>query len=169
MFTSLNTLTLAYYFTEDQKYINKAKEIVQVWFINEETKVNPHVSFGQAIPGKVSGTMFGIIEWTDIGKVITTLQVLEKNQLLAESELASMKDWFNQYLIWLRTSEFGIGASTRTNNHATNYDYQVAGLMIYLGKVNEAEALIEETMIKRIEAHIAPDGSQPEELRRTKS
>ncbi|WP_367903441.1 alginate lyase family protein [Paenibacillus sp. PL2-23] len=169
MFTSLDTLTLAYYFTEDQKYINKAKEIVQVWFINEETKVNPNVNFGQAIPGKVSGTMFGIIEWTIIGNVITTVQMLVKNNLLAESELAAMNDWFNEYLNWLRTSEFGIGASTRTNNHATNYDYQVAGLMIYLGKVNEAEALIKDTMIKRIETHIAPDGSQPEELRRTKS
>ncbi|WP_044213493.1 glycoside hydrolase family 2 TIM barrel-domain containing protein [Flammeovirga sp. OC4] len=169
MLSSLHTLNLAYYFSEDNKYIVKARKIVRTWFINEKTKVNPNVDYGKAIPGKVPGTNFAIIDWTDIGKVITTIQLLEKASLWSAKDKAVMDQWFNDYYEWLVNSEFGKLENTRRNNHATNYDFQLIGIMIYLGKLDEAEAKLEEVKYTRIATQIAKDGSQPYELGRTKS
>lgn len=169
MLASLNILNMAYYFSQDEKYLNKAREIVRVWFINNETKMNPNIDYGKAIPGQASGTNFAVIDWTDIGKVITTVQLLERAGLWPEHDNTVMTKWFNDYYTWLTTSEFGILESTRTNNHGTNYDYQAIGLMIYLGKIDAAEAKIETVKTARIAAQIEPDGSQPLELARTKS
>jgi hypothetical protein len=169
MFSSLRTLNLAFFFSEDKKYIRKAGMIVHAWFVDEKTKVNPNVDFGKAIPGKVSGTNFAIIDWTGIGSVITTIQILDECRLWRSRNRAVMEKWLRTYYKWLTESEFGILESTRDNNHATNYDYQVIGLMIYLGKRGEAEAKIEEVKQTRIATQIDPVGSQPRELARTKS
>ena len=169
MLIALNNLNLAYYFSGDEKYNLKAREIIQVWFINKETRVNPNVDYGKAIPGKVSGTNFAIIDWTDIGKVITTIQLLEQNDLWSDNDKKVMDKWFNDYYTWLTESEFGILESTRTNNHATNYDYQLIGIMIYLDKMDELQTKLEEVKKNRIATQIAKNGSQPHELKRTKS
>ncbi len=169
MFTSLHTLNLAYYFSGEEVYLHKAHHIVRVWFIEEKTKVNPNVNYGKAIPGKVSGTNFAIIDWTDIGKVITTIQLLDEGGMWSARDKSIMNKWLEDYYTWLTESEFGIRESTRTNNHGTNYDYQLIGLMIYLGKLSEAEVKLEEVKETRIASQINPDGSQPRELARTKS
>ena len=38
------TLGLAYYFTGEKKYAEKAAQLLRVWFINENTKMNPNVN-----------------------------------------------------------------------------------------------------------------------------
>ncbi|WP_181898361.1 alginate lyase family protein [Alteromonas aestuariivivens] len=169
MLDSLGTLNIAYYFSDHEKYLEKAGEIVQVWFIDPETRMNPNVNYGKAIPGAAEGTNFAIIDWTDIGKVITSVQLLERAGLWNEQNKVAMDKWFSDYYTWLTTSEFGILEDTRKNNHGTNYDYQAIGLMIYLGKIKQAEAKIEAAKTTRIAAQIEPDGSQPLELARTKS
>ncbi|MBD1388686.1 alginate lyase family protein [Neiella sp. HB171785] len=169
MLKSLNTLNLAYYFSADQQYLDKAKRIVKAWFVDPQTRMNPNINHGKAIPGKADGTNFAIIDWTDIGQVITTVQLLESNNQWSKADKAVMDKWLDDYYTWLTTSEFGIQESTRHNNHGTNYDYQAIGLMIYLGKLEQAKAKIEATKETRIAAQIAADGSQPLELARTKS
>ena len=169
MLSSLQTLNLAYYFSGDKKYILKAKEIVRVWFMDKKTKVNPNVDYGKAIPGEVSGTNFAVIDWTDIGNVITTIQLLDANKLWKGNDKTIMDKWLTDYYKWLTESEFGILESTRTNNHGTNYDYQLIGIMIYLGKLEEASAKLEEGKKNRISTQIDENGGQPLELARTKS
>jgi hypothetical protein len=80
-----------------------------------------------------------------------------------------MDAWFHDYYKWLTESEFGILESTRANNHGTNYDYQLVGLMIYLGKIEEAATKLEEVKKTRIATQIDKNGGQPLELSRTKS
>ncbi|AWB65470.1 hypothetical protein C2869_03025 [Saccharobesus litoralis] len=169
MLNALGILNLAFYHSNDMRYLTKAKEIVYTWFVNPKTKMNPNLDYAKAIPGKVSGTNFGVISWTDIGKVVTTIQLLERNKMWQGQNQAQMQQWLHEYYTWLTTSEFGIRESTRTNNHGTNYDYQAIGLMLYLGKITEAKARIEQAKTLRIAAQIADDGSQPLELKRTKS
>ncbi|WP_016957744.1 alginate lyase family protein [Catenovulum agarivorans] len=168
MLNALEILNLAFYFSEDLRYLEKAKEIVKTWFVDDATKMNPNVNHGSAVPGKSDGSGFGILQWNSIGNVITSVQLIEKNNLWTDSDSQTMQQWFDDYYTWLTTSELGIFESTRSNNHGTNYDHQALGLQIYLGKIADAEAQIDITK-SRIDSQIAADGSQPEELRRSKS
>ncbi|GKX31470.1 alginate lyase [Vallitalea longa] len=169
MFDSLEILSMAYYFSGDKKYADKAKEIIKIWFIDEETKVNPSVKYGQGVPGGTPGRQLGIIEWTSISNLIIAVQLLDRDKFLSESDSLKIKTWLTDYLTWLRTSNFGKKEDDMEQNHGTNYDTQVVGIMIYLDKKDDAEKKLEEAKIKRIASQILSNGSQPLELRRTKS
>ena len=130
--------------------------------------MNPNVNHGSAIPGKSDGSGFGILQWNSIGNVITSVQLIDKHNPWSDSDSQTMQQWFEDYYVWLTTSELGIFESTRSNNHGTNYDHQALSLQIYLGKLDDAEAQIDITK-GRIDSQIANDGSQPEELKRSKS
>ena len=52
MSKAVTTLGLAYYFSGDEKYAQKAVDFLNVWFLDAKTKMNPHLTYGQTIPGK---------------------------------------------------------------------------------------------------------------------
>ena len=169
MWKALKYLGFAFYYTNEAKYAEKAIELLKIWFLNPQTKVYPNVNFGQGIPGKTDGRPFGIIEWTGIAQLVTTLQILKSRNVLDEKFEKDMKQWLNSFLDWLLHSELGKMEGTRENNHANWYDYQVVGLSIYLGRIEEAKQRTETAKRNRIETQIEPDGSQPYEMTRTKS
>ena len=151
------------------KYSEKARSIIRIWFIDEATKVNPNINFGQGIPGEVEGRRAGIIEWRSISTVITTIQVLASNDLLSAVEMKVLNTWIAKYYNWLKTSQLGIDNDNGLQNHSTCYDYQMVGLARYLGLDDEAKNRLEAAKIKRIATQIEPDGRQPREIGRTKS
>src|SRR5690606_24013897 len=51
----VQVLGLAYFFTGDEKYAERAKYLLHVFFIDEKTKMNPHFEFSQLIMGRKSG------------------------------------------------------------------------------------------------------------------
>jgi len=169
MFGSLNELMMAYYFSGDVKYAEKARSIIKIWFIDDATKVNPNVNFGQGVPRVVEGRRAGIIEWVGSSKLITASQLLTFNNLLSASEKQSLNSWISDYYKWLKTSSYGIENDNGKQNHSTCYDYQMVGIALYLGLNDEARERVEAAKIKRICTQIKPDGTQPAELGRTKS
>ena len=167
-FRNVSTLAWAGYFSEDKKYAKKAVELLEVWFLNESTRMNPNLNYAQGIPGLNEGRCFGIIEFGGINKVITAIELLEKKNALTAKKGEQLRKWFSDYLYWLQTSEFGIEEKTRSNNHATHYDVQVIGLLLFLNRKAEAKKVLESVKTERISTQIEPDGSQPHELARTK-
>ncbi|MEM0994057.1 MAG: alginate lyase family protein [Bacteroidota bacterium] len=165
----LSQLTFAFYYSNEPKYAEKAKELLRIWFVEEATKVNPNINYGQGVPGMTEGRPFGIIEWTGIDEVVNALQILEQRGMLEEDLKTEMQLWLTTYLDWLLTSKLGQEEGARPNNHANWYDYQVLGISIYLGQIEAAKTRAEAIKIKRIATQIEPDGSQPHELARTKS
>lgn len=169
MFGALSKLSMAYYFSGDDKYANKAKSIIKIWFIEDATKVNPHIKFGQGIPGEIVGRRAGIIEWRSISTVINTIQLLQSNGLWSESEMTVLNAWLTDYYTWLKTSQLGIDNDNGLQNHSTCYDYQMVGLARYLGYESDAISRLEAAKVNRIETQITPEGKQPREIGRTKS
>jgi len=169
MFSGLDNLSMAYFFSDDLKYAKKAKYILETWFINEATRVNPNINFGQGIPGEVDGRRAGMIEWRSISSVITTVQLLEENGQLNKHQMLVLNTWLMDYYTWLKTNKMGIENDNGNQNHSTCYDYQLVGLARYLNLDSEAKSRLEAAKTKRIGVQIEPDGRQPFEIGRTKS
>ncbi len=168
-FEAIENLTWSYYFSDDTKYAKKAIELMRIWYLNPETRVNPNLNFSQAVPGLAEGRNAGVHEWTPQISVITALQLFDAAGILPADVKSGMNQWFSAYLNWLTTNEMAISAGLTGQNHANYYNLQVVGLMMYLGKNAEAKAIVEDAKKSRIADQIMPDGTQPKEMGRTKS
>jgi hypothetical protein len=176
MCSNTATLVLAWYFTDGHSYADAAINQLRTWFLDEETKMNPHLKYGQGIPGKNEGRYQGVSEGRYMGiidtvifvNVAAVLPLLDSCDKWSEKDRAGMKDWFNRYLDWLLQSEFGQQEGKTKNNHGTWYDAQVASFAYFLGRKEDIRKILE-TAKERIDLQIEADGRQPHELERTKS
>ena len=168
MLSSTKNLAYAYYFSDDKKYAKRAVEVLKTWFVNDATRMNPNLNFGQGIPGVNTGRCFGIIEFTGILDVITAIEMLRLGNALDEKTDKALTQWLSAYLDWLQASELGLAEKATKNNHGTWYDTQVVAISLFLKRDAKAKAVLEATK-KRIDHQIEADGKQPEELARTKS
>lgn len=168
-YRAIGALGEAFYYSRDPKYAQKIITLIDTWFVDPETRMNPNINFGQGIPGKTPGRPYGIIEFRNLELVVKTLEILKRAEALPTDTEEAMHEWLTEFVNWLQTSELGVMESTRKNNHATWYDVQVCKLLIYLGDMGQAKSILENVKQKRIATQIEPDGSQPHELARTKS
>lgn len=169
LFSNVETLGWAYYFSGEKKYAEKAVLLLETWFVNKETRMNANLNFAQGIPGICDGRGIGIIDWAGINKIISPIQILDAGGFITENSKLELKNWFEEYLKWLLTSEYGRFEDDYFNNHGTWYDVQAVGIEMLLGKNDLAKERLENAKTKRIASQIEPDGSQPHELARTKS
>ncbi|MCG6186211.1 alginate lyase family protein [Maribellus maritimus] len=169
LFSNIETLGWAFYFSDEKKYAEKAIKLIETWFINPETLMNPNLEYAQGIPGRTEGRGIGIIDWSGINRLITPFQILEATGYLQNETKTQLHNWFEEYHNWLVSSKKGIDEDDYFNNHGTWYDVQVVGIELMLGKTKLAKTRLEQVKNKRIALQIEPDGSQPHELERTKS
>lgn len=161
-------LSLAYYFTGQEKYAVKAAELMNVWFIAPQTKMNPNLNYGQAIPGINDGRGIGIIESRSLVELADWIGLLEGSKALSDKETAGLKDWYKQYLTWMLNSKNGKDEHKSKNNHGTIYDTQVASFALFTGNKELAKKILTASL-QRIPVQITPEGKQPLELARTKA
>jgi hypothetical protein len=164
----LKILSVTYYLSTEEKYAARAAVLIKTWFLNPNTKMNPNLNYGQAIPGRTKGRGIGIIETRYLGILVDALILFEKSSHFKNMHVP-MKQWLDSYLNWLLTSKNGIAESKTKNNHATWYDVQVAVLALYCGKNEILNRAIIKAAEHRIPSQIQADGSQPHELSRTRS
>src|SRR5580704_12187825 len=53
-------LAAAYALTGDDRYVPKAAELLKVFFLDPQTRMNPNLNFAQAVLGKQTGSAFGV-------------------------------------------------------------------------------------------------------------
>ena len=159
----------AYFFWGNEAYAKKAAELIRTWFITEDTKMNPNLNYGQAIPGRSEGRGIGIIETRELGLILDAVALIRSTEHWAESDEAGIQSWCIAYLEWLLTSKHGLDESVHPNNHGTWYDVQTSALALFTGQDSIAERLCLLAKERRLDAHITSDGSQPRELARTRS
>ena len=56
------TLGTAAFLLDDSRYAQRAARIVQTWFLNPKTHMNPNLEYAQAVPGVNTGRGAGILE-----------------------------------------------------------------------------------------------------------
>jgi hypothetical protein len=162
-------LGTAWYFTNDEKYAAHAENLLKVWFLNPDTKMNPNLNFGQAIPGRMDGRGIGIIDTRNLAKLIDGVQLLKLSKNLSDTDYKGVQNWYRQFLTWMTTSPIGLDEADEFNNHGTWYDVQVVSMALFTGQQDLAKNVLEDQTKKRIDSQLKEDGSQPHELARTLS
>ena len=69
----LKILSMAYYLSEDNKYSVRGAALINTWFLDKKTRMNPNLNYGQAIPGRTKGRGIGIIETRKLDKIVDAL------------------------------------------------------------------------------------------------
>ncbi|HVU18244.1 MAG TPA: alginate lyase family protein [Candidatus Didemnitutus sp.] len=158
----------AYLVTHNPAYAQRAAAWLQVFFVDANTRMNPHLRFAQAVPGVATGRSYGIIDTLHLVEVPLAVDSIAGAPGVSADTIAGVRAWFGDYLHWLLTDPNGIKEGAAKNNHSVAYHLQVAVFARFTGN----RAVLDET--RRIywdvllPGQLAPDGSFPRELARTK-
>ncbi|MBN2449597.1 MAG: alginate lyase family protein, partial [Lentisphaeria bacterium] len=163
------TLALAWWYTGHPPYAERAALLLRTWYLDPATRMNPHMTYAQAIPGRCDGRGIGIVDAGSQIHVIDAVGLLADSPAWTEADQAALVAWFGAFLTWLLESPHGRDEDRTGNNHATQYDAQVACYALFTGRNDVATKVLEAVPRRRLAAQVRPDGSQPQELARTKS
>ena len=159
-------LTAAWELTGEKKYAEHAGRHLRAWFVDPATRMNPNLQYAQAIIGLNTGRGIGIID---------TLHLVEPARaatLLAEAGVldgaSGVQAWFRDYLEWMRTSDHGKAERDAKNNHGTCWVLQAAEFARFTGNEEVRQWCRDRFRTVLVPEQIAPDGSLPRELARTK-
>ena len=165
----VTTLAEAWYFSGEEKYAEKAVELLKVWFLDPETRMNPNLTYGQSIPGICTGRGIGLIDTHRLGQLMDDLILLDGSKAWTAKVKAAMQDWVRTFYRWMLESKIGQEEANTVNNHASAYDYQICAYAIFCGDIDVARNQLENVTKSRMDVQFPADASQPYELRRTNS
>ena len=168
MTDDVTALSLAAYFTGNTAYADKAKLMVDAWFLDETTGMLPHLKFAQNVPGRTEGREFGILDTRIYWDVMDSMLLLQSEGMAEPAFVNELRGWFGNYAAWLITSDFGKKAKTKKNNHGVYYDAQLAHTLIFAGRCDLAKKTIK-SGYGRTKVQIHKTGLLPAEKTRTQS
>ncbi|MFC2084546.1 alginate lyase family protein [Bacteroidota bacterium] len=168
-YQAVTALSFASYLFDKKEYAEKAAEIIEVWFINEKSKMNPHLKYAQIIRNKPVKRGVGIIETHRFTRFIEAVNVLHKTGYWSDDEYRSLQKWFEEFLVWLTVSEYGIDEKERGNNHSSWWAAQVAAFSTFVDKLELLNEINDYAETFLVDNQFKSDGSQPKEEERTLS
>jgi hypothetical protein len=160
--------TAAFIFS-DSLYANRAAYILDTWFVDEETRMNPHLEHAQAIPNRSEGRHFGIIDSNPLILAVQGIIFLQKSGLWPYSRLEPVLEWFSDFQLWLSRSDKGKAEQRYGNNHSTWYTAQLAAYSILINDIEYQDRSWSWFRTFLLPKQLDNDGSMPLEEERTKS
>jgi hypothetical protein len=165
---TIQTLSLAWYFSNDDRYAEHARKLIRVWFLDTATKMNPNLNFGQAIKGVNTGRGAGMIDTRHLVNVVDAIGLLKNATCWKEADQQGMKKWFAQFLEWMQTSKNGMDEMNADNNHGMWYDAQRLSFALFTDQNEQAKNIVLNVQ-SRLEKQMDDNGFFPAEMQRTTS
>jgi Alginate lyase len=159
-------LALTWYLTGDEKYAAKAATLLQRWFIDDSSRMNPNLEYAQAVPGVNTGRGIGIIETIALTGIADAAGLLQGSGSWTAADADALRQWYRQYLDWMLTSKNGKAEHAAKNNHGVWYLVQATDFALFTGDKTKARELAEEGK-RQIDSQVEKDGRMPLELART--
>ena len=160
-------LSRAYMQTKEEKYAKKAVQLLKTFFIDQQTKMLPHLLYAQAIPGLYSGRGIGIIDTLHLTDIPYAVKALKGSKALTNEIYDLLIDWFSKYLEWMTTHQYGIDESNEQNNHSICYYVQVAVFSLFTNNTKIFEHC-KDMFVKKVIIQMNKNGGFDKELARTK-
>jgi hypothetical protein len=160
---------LLYFLSKENRYLDLVKKHLYNWFINKPTRMNPHLEYGQFIPGVINGRPEGIIDYAaSFSYALNMLNILRQKGLLEEALLTGLGEWHRSFRDWLLESKTGKAEGRAENNHGTYYDITLLSIEQFLG-LDDCIASRKDCFARRLKEQIAADYSLPHETSRSRS
>jgi len=171
MSSAVYTLSLAYFFSENDIYAEKASELIYSWFLDKSTRMNPNMDFSQirlGVENTGGGGTQGIIDANDLVPVIEAVSLIYDSNHWPGNYHIQLKNWFYQFSRWI-IKNYNADAYN-TTNISTWMDVQRATFFLF----SEQEYRLNSDfhippVTDRINAQFEPDGIQPFEKSRERS
>jgi hypothetical protein len=161
-------LSLAWYFSKDEKYARHASKLAEVWFLDTATRMNPNLNYGQAVKGVTEGRAEGLIDSRFFIWAIDGIRLLQTSWYWTAGDQASMKQWFSAFLGWMQTSRIAQKEMNSKNNHGVWYDAQSLAMALFADSVELAGKIVLRAA-DRLDRQMDTSGLFPLELSRTTS
>lgn len=169
VYAAVETFTLAYAFTDDERYAGAALDLLRRWFLDPATRMNPGLTYAQIVRGNTKPRGAGIIEGRGMIILSSSLELLARSPQCTPEDRKGLLDWFRSYLQWLNESPQGNDEIDAPNNHGSWYDAQRATIALALGDTQTVRRIVDDAFALRIASQIEPDGRMPRELQRTRA
>ena len=166
---SLTELGQYYYCTRDPEIAAKAVAMLRCWFIDPATRMNPNMRYSQEIPGVCEGRIdTGLIDSYALMSVLDAIYMLGDAPELTAEDRAALRQWFREFLAYLRLPEVRAAAEKMPNNIGAAYRGQLIAFGFFSGE-KEIAADGVRLLREAIDSQIRQDGAMPHELTRTRS
>ena len=160
-------LIAAYVISGDEQYASHALRHLQAWFVQSDTKMNPHLLYGQAIKGRVKGRGIGLIDMVPLIDISQGVVLLRQLGFLKDDTMKPLQDWFDQFATWMTTHPYGIDERDHGNNHSTWWAAQIAAYGRVTGR-SDLLKIAQEQFKKILPLQMDVEGKFPKELDRTR-
>ena len=71
---------------------------MRVWFLDPATRMNPHLNFGQYIPGINQGRGIGIIETRSLPDMLDGILLISSSPAWTKADEDGLQAWMRAYL-----------------------------------------------------------------------
>ena len=159
-------LSLAYYFTGDEKYAEKAASLIRTWFLDEDTYMNPRNEYAQIIPGKSPGS-FDVPGFANcMPSIFDAAGILESSPAWSSDDKTRLQQWTTDLMQWAETSYQGGQQFQEPSNHGTNYDFLKALFGLYHEDLGQTRESLLHYATNRMPGQVASNGANPLEMKR---
>lgn len=163
------TLGAAAFFLDEPRYAQRAVRIINVWFVNPKTRMNPNLEYAQAIRNVNEDRGEGVLDGRGFIRAMQGMEFLAQAGEWDPKEQAAVRKWFDEYLRWLTTSKNATDERTSGNNHASWWTAQTAAVASFVENQHERDAAFDYYRDHVFPRQIRADGGAPREEARTRS
>ncbi len=168
MRTAVAALAAGFSLTKDERYAAHGVRMLKEFFLDEETKMLPHLKYAQAIPGVCEGRGIGIIDTLHLTEVPFAIRALEGSEAMTSEILSGLRQWFSDYLDFMTAHPNGIAERDESNNHSICWHVQTLSFAGFVGNKEIISECIERYKTVLLPNQMREDGGFPDELGRTK-
>jgi hypothetical protein len=165
---TIAALGAAYKITRDDRYAAKSVQLLRVFFLDPQTRMNPNLQFAQAVPGVSPGRSWGIIDGLHLVEIPKAIEAMESSPAFPPDVLSGLREWFGALVKWMVSSNNGRKEGAAKNNHSVAFYLQIAVFAEFAGDEENFEECRHQFKTVFVPDQMAPDGSFPRELSRTK-
>lgn len=140
----------------EAQYFVAAAERLRTWFMDEATRMNPHMKYAQVLPNQsAAGRLSGVIDFRNFWPLLDAIQLTWAAGALTAREHGLIQQWFRTFLDDLLSRRPG----RQVNNLGSWSDLLVAAIALHVGDTALAARTLAEAplrMVTQLSAFSAP-------------